>query len=735
MSLMQQRSHIHIDPHKGRSLLHRALALCLVLLGLLGVGWLRLPTANATSPQWMASAAIASVAAQQISPPMANPVAPPFAPRATNTDDEVVYLDLQGYIRTFDPTAPASGPAVQWVSPTGGWRDFALGDFNQDGDLEIVAVGGDANSGRLAIYDPVLTDGAIDADQIINEVPWELLYEAPLIGRPLQVATGELDPASPGLEIALLFALNPEDRLDQDDKTRLSIWQALLPDGASAPDGRQWRSAVATVDFGNTWEHLALGELDNIAGEEMVLVDDGIGLVRVYRLEAVADEEEESAPAVLTLSKIYENESGARPWLDGVVARFVPTEQKQLALARSSSPGGNTFWVLYYDPGADSGFSDAYAEFLLPSPRAIFAGDIDNDGDDEIFLLRDVPTNDSRFRLVMRNYDNVNHPLPAFELPLDTDNGYKAGATGDTDGDGRAEVIIMRNNGIRIYTAPESNSAALIDTALTVTTDQQTIAAGNLDRNGVRLLPKLSVTTLLFNQVTLYAGQQRNMTLQVDTLTTGAPGPIPFTIAAVDQPAWLVLMAQDGITNSTIDVQLDASTLREGLYQATILITSPDKTVANTPFSLTVNLQVLPGLVPKTTSLVVPYNCSQSAATIARTLPLNGPEGLLFSATVNSAAVNSASMNAESQPRAATASAASSVLWPSEKAWVTASSPNLLPTTMKLTFDPAGLAAGVERDTATLSFFFYDGQGRQERTVALTLYCASDQLYLPLIRQ
>ncbi len=655
-------------------------------------------------------------------------------PAAVNNDDEIVYLDAQGYIRTLDPTLPTSGTFVQWVSPTGGWRDIALADVNGDGDLEIIAVGGEANSGRMVIYDPVSVEGPFNADQIINEVPWAILYDTTLLGRPLQVAAGDLKPANPGIEIAYVFALNPEDKLDSDDKTRLSILQADLTNGSATPDGRHWESAAADVDFGNTWEHLALGDLDNAGGEEVVLVDDGIGLVRVYRLEEVVDGGDETAPTQVVPKKIYENESGARPWLDGIVARFVPVEIQQLALTRSSSPGGKTFWVLYYDAGADSGFSDAYTEFLLPAPRAIFAGDIDNNGDDEIFLLRDVDVNDSRFRLIMRNYDNENDPLPTFELTLDTDNGYTAGTTGDTEGDGRAEVIIMRNNRIRVYNAPESNNADLTDNTLTVTTDQRTVVAGNLDRNGIPLLPKLSITTALMNQVSLYAGEQRTETLRIDTLSTGAPGAIPFTITVADQPAWLTIASQSGTTNTSINVLLDATKLSGGLYQTTITITSSDKTVANSPFTITVRLNVLPGLVPATASMIVPYDCSQTTGPTDRTLRLNGPENLIFSAAVNStlASVQTAAVN---PPAAPNIPAAPDVLWPSDKAWVTASSPNVLPTTVQLTFDPAGLAANVENDTATLTFFFYDAQGRQERTVALTLYCAPNQLYLPLIRQ
>jgi hypothetical protein len=701
--------------------------LCLLLLITLCAGWLSpLPSLASTRGR----AVDAAPAARLLAPTA------PLAP-AANSDDELVYLDAQGYIRATDPAPPTSGATVEWVSPTSGWRDIALGDVNNDGDLEIIAVGGEAASGRLVIYDPVITTGEIDPARITNEVPWAVLYEAALPGRPLQVATGDLNPGIAGVEIAFVFELNLEDRLDPDDKSRLSLWQQALASENAAPDGRRWTAAAADVDFGNTWEHLFLGNLDNAAGEEIALVDDGVGLVRVYRLEEVVDEERAPPTTRIVPIKLYENESGARPWLDGVVARFIPVELQQLALARSSSPGGSTFWVLYYEPGAETDFSDAYTEFFLPPPRTIFAGDIDNNGDDELFLLRDVPNDGSnRPRLIMRNYDNANDPLPLFELTLDADNGYTAGVAGDTDGDGRDEVIIMRNNNIRIYTAPESTMSELTDRVPAATTDQRTILAGNLDRNGVLVLPKLSTATPLANQITLYAGEQRTEPLQINTLPSGAPGPIPFTLAVADEPAWLALSSYSGTTNATVDVQVDATKLPAGRYQTTITIASPDQTVINAPLTINVLLVVRAGLVPTTKTLSVPYNCSQESGSIEQLLPLEGPANLIFSAAVNGTTATGSTVAGSTVTAAApNASTVPTVIWPSAKPWVSASSPNLLPTTVVLTFDPTKLADGVTTDQAVLSFVFYDDLGRQERTVALTLYCAPYQRYLPLIRR
>ena len=107
---------------------------------------------------------------------------------AANVEDELVYLDPDGVIRVLDPQAPAGNPSVAWSSPTGGWRYFALGDFNADGDMEIVAVGVNGGANRLAVFDPV-AEGVSSgrADGVINGIPWVELYNVELPGEPLVV--------------------------------------------------------------------------------------------------------------------------------------------------------------------------------------------------------------------------------------------------------------------------------------------------------------------------------------------------------------------------------------------------------------------------------------------------------------------------------------------------------------------------------------------------------------------
>ena len=653
-------------------------------------------------------------------------------PTAVNNDEEVVYLDVNGYLRIWDPVPDPNEPiTLTWVSPIGGWRDFALADFNLDGDMEIVAVGGENDSGRLTIYDPIILDkNAINVDRITNDIPWDILYEAPLLGRPILVNTGDFNLAIPGEEIAFVFALNDEDKLDSDDKTRISFLQALIEDGSELPDGRAWESAADDVDFGNTWERLTLGDLDADEQAEIVLVDDGVGVVRIYRLDG------------RTPVKIYENESGNRPWQDATVAAFIPSSLQQVALARSSTVGSSTFWVLYYNPGDETGFSDSYHEFLLPPPRVIFHGDVNNNGDDELFLLRQVPnaTLPNSPRLIMRNAgDDLD--MPIFEQLLDPDNGYRAGAAGDIDGDSRAEVVVMRDNKIRAYTAPESSAAALPDFSPPVTTDQRTIHVGNLDRNGYLQLPRLGVTTidpqnesvpesLVMGEV---IAESSNIIVR-NANAENVPDPIAFTLSATDDPEWLILNERSGNTQAEIPVGFDARFLQSGSYSTQILITTSDLTVRNMPVAIDVTLNVRPGLAPAEYAVTAVYPCTKPVVPQEYLLALNGPDNLAFSAQImaGQAAESGDVGDADGAAIHVAALTGPAVIWPTEASWVTASSPNILPATVKLVFDPTQLPAGTELGHATLELVFFNTDGRQERNVDLTLTCAHP-IYLPLV--
>ncbi len=630
----------------------------------------------------------------------------PARAQSTNIDEEIVYLDTAGFIRALEPQVTTGQQAVQWVSPVGGWRDFALADFNGDGDAEIVAVGGDSTSGRLTIYDPVIASGRIDATRVINGIPWGILYETQLPGAPLLVSAGDLVPTIAGNEIAYVLALNPADRLDPDDLSRLLILQQT----AGSSDGSDWQVEIDFVDFGNEWDRLALGDLDNSAGEEIVLVDRD-GFTRVYLISG------------LKQLKILDLESGARPWQDGIVAQWVPGSLQELLLIRSAGSGA-TFWSFYYNPGDPANFSDGYSALYVPIPRLLFAGDINNNGDDELFFLRTVPTNlVTQPHLFMLNAGT--DTLPVFEHRLDVDNGYLGGAAGDTDGDGRAEVTIMRNNNVRVYTDPESNGTQMVNNVLTAFSDSRTIHLANLDRNGVVATPQLATSATQLVQSLSSGADPSSISFNLTNTSSGAPGAISFAAHVVGNLPWLAVSPSSGVTPATVTVTFDPRNLPAGVYTATLAINSSNDQVLDLPLTVGVTATVREGL--RTNPELLSYvtsSCDADSAPQAQSITLTGPSGQTFAAQIVAATGNAAG------PVPLQASAAG-IEWPSAVGWVTASSPNVLPTTMVLTFFPAAVTE--TRSRATLQLTFFDAQSRQTRSLALSLFCATEQIFLPLV--
>ncbi|MCE7982601.1 MAG: VCBS repeat-containing protein [Caldilinea sp. CFX5] len=628
----------------------------------------------------------------------------PAAAQTVNNDAELVYLDANGFIRVFDPTTAANSANVQWVSPVGGWVDIAVGDFNGDGDSEIAAVKGVTGSGLLTIYDPVIATGAVVPNQLINGIPWRILYETPLEGAPYLVAAGDLDPNVAGAEIIYGARLNAEDNDESNDEVTLRALHA------TAPEGSNWALLAQHTISGSPWLQITVGNLDGVAPDEVVLVDKA-GSLEVHRL---------SAP---TFTRIVNWESKSQEWRAAAIANFFSFGLPGLVTSRSSSPGAASFWVFVYDEREDSLFRDAHHEFFLPAPEHFLVGDITGNGDEEVFFLRAVPTAVANIpRLVMRNRGADNPP--AFEEALDTDSGYQGGVAADVDGDGRAEVIVMRNNKIRIYTQPEVNKA-LTETTPPVATNQRTILAGNLDRNGYLRTPTFSVTPAKL-EGDLAAGEQSTQGA-LSLTNTGFGGALPFTLRIDGQPTWLRLSAIAGQTPATFNAAFDARLLAAGVYSTTIRISSSNSQVNNAPLALPVKLTVRAGLAPRAFDVILtPTNCAADATDEVVTLPIDGPAGMTFVARILAATATEGEDSA-AEPMVSPAS----LDWPSAVPWVVAQSPNSAPTTMQLTFRPQRVTTSFVK--ATLELSAVDSRGTQTRRVPLGVLCTQTRLYLPVV--
>ena len=206
------------------------------------------------------------------------------APAAISADasEEIVYIDSGGTIRVLD--TQFSQFEVKWVSPDSGWRDFALGDFNNDGDMEIVAVRGTDSTAFVAVFDPVVTQGDVPAGNVINGIPWKELWRVQMPRLPRTVVAGNFDPGVAGDEFAVIRDTSTTEDPEDDDPRRIVIYHQNSPSG----DGMSW-SEHYTRNFSAEWEYATQGNWDNAGGDEIVLIDNENGKIEVLSLIHISE--------------------------------------------------------------------------------------------------------------------------------------------------------------------------------------------------------------------------------------------------------------------------------------------------------------------------------------------------------------------------------------------------------------------------------------------------------------
>ena len=524
-----------------------------------------------------------------------------------NSDDELVYLDAGGVIKVFDPQPSIGAPEVKWQSPSGGWDGIALGDFNADGDEEIVAISRQG-ANRLVIFDPVAEGiDSGDADGVINGVPWEQLYAQTLSGPPQLVATGNFDLGSPADEIIYYYQLPPGEVVQDDDPYRF----VLVSAEGTPPDGSAW-STILTHDSGNIWDKIVPGNYDGVGVDEVALLGTDTGNLSVYRLTNGA------------LERIRRTVNAETEWQDADSGQFVAGGREELALGREADYPYPTLLVSHFVTTDD--WPDDLAQPNNPPPRTVFMGDISGNGDDEVIALRDVPSNLSgRPRLFVR--DNGNDTIRIGELSLDADNGYQAGVAGDIDSDGRDEIVIMRNNRIRMFMQPEA-SANFQDEE--VATGSQVILAGNLDAGGLTGASRFGVSPNSVTDSVVSGSVSGSHVLAITDVVNGST--IPFTARVEDSSTWLEINPTSSLTPGAIDVVLNATGLISGTFTDRVIISTSDASVVNAPYSINVSMSVIPGVavVPREIVALDP-NCGEGSSPTSHLLSIEGTEDAAFS--------------------------------------------------------------------------------------------------------
>jgi len=476
--------------------------------------------------------------------------AEPAAP-AGYRHDQVVTLSTAGQIIVTDVVPQPGMVVANWNSGSDtGWEYIAAGSFKGDGHESIAAIGGN----RLKVFDPFPQPGQ-------TPVTFERTLEAGYYER---IATGDFNRDGYD-DIAVTVGISNPYR------NRLYVYDVKN------------NAQLYYEEFGATWQAIATGDFNSDGADDLAMVRNPSGaspLLKVYN--------------GLNWSTLAEA-TFSFPWVTLAAGRLSsPNLPDQLALLRTGV-GANLDSLIMLNVSAGA-FSDVfpgqYGNFkYYPNFTSLALGDLAGNGYHEIFMLRD-PVDVGRVGLLM--VSPAITPPRWIEIVLETGaNAWKQVRTGDLNGDGRDEVVILRGDRFRAYTQMWQN-----DTYVEVTgsfrvppagTDWPVMVLANLDGPGIPAGPTLSVspTSLAFDLN--YGEPSPTRTLSITNAGTTAA--LQWQAQVISGSQWLRLDKTQGTTPDQLGVSV-VPTVAPGTYNGTIRITATDGAVRNSPVDVSVSFRL-----------------------------------------------------------------------------------------------------------------------------------------------
>lgn len=480
-----------------------SLALLLSLLPVAG------PPALATS----------STAVSQIAPP----------------DDEIVLLTSAGQITVVDPNVPPEFEPVTFTSPTTGWIQVATGDFNGDGDDEIVAT----KPTLMQVFDPVVPPGGTPAG-------WT---SPPPEGNWRLVATGDVD--NDGRDEIIATHTTP--------RTNVAERLIVLDPNATGTGFTQ----IKGWDFGATMREIATGDVNGDGRDDIAFIRDVDKLVYIV------------AGGSWTL---LHNQRYDFLWTGIDIGQtHLNTAKEEIMFIRTEVEFYLYSYLLRHWVGGTTLQTIEGVEYY-PNMDDVAGGDINGDGDEEVLLIRKDAVH---VPLVVRNPAGVALPR---KVEIQAGGGWKRIDGGDFDGDGKDEIFILRETAYRIYTEP-----ATTDAATTVSGSYLLqFAIGNLDGTGVPQAPILQVSansvTFVYDSATLPPAQS------VQVTNVGAGGSVAWTATVTQGQDWLSVTPTSGTTPGTLVLSVNPVGLGSGTYTGKVRVDAAG--AANSPQIITVTLTV-----------------------------------------------------------------------------------------------------------------------------------------------
>lgn len=459
-------------------------------------------------------------------------------------DEEIVLLASDGRIVIADPTVPAGIRKVEWQSNDTGWQKVATGDFNGDGDDEIIALRG----GEARVFDPIVQSG--EQTVLFNQTVSGQLWE--------QVVTGDIDGDGQD-EIILTRTTSEGDIVER--------MQAFDPN----PSATTW-TLTFNEGYGLAWQKLATGDVDGDG------IDD-VAAIR-HRTTPTADKRITIWKPSANWQILHDRGDYDFKWLTIEIGNVDAdaSGREELLLSREGVLGTLNSFLVFRCCNGSSLITVAGSKHY-PYFFSITSGDINASGDEEVFLLRNTGGTSSP-ALIMLNYGA--DPVVPFETLAGQGQWLKILA-GDTDGDGRAELVVMSPSEYRIFTQPGSNMNFEPHGGSYIASGE--FALGNLDGAGIPLGPVLTLST---NNIELNLEAGQGATQNVSVTNTGEGSVINWTATVTDGAEWLSVSPTSGSTPSTMVVVVNTSNLVAGSYTGKVKVEGA--TATNGPQEITVKL-------------------------------------------------------------------------------------------------------------------------------------------------
>ena len=510
--------------------------------------------------------------------PASSVAAGPAAPVAV-ADDELVLLTSTGQVRIDDLHTEPGITQVVWNSGSEvGWQRVAAGDFNGDGDDEIVVTSG----GRIKIYDPVVQSGSVQSvlDFTLGG------------GRSFRlIITGDFDGDGRD-EIATTHT-----------ESGTNIQEAVkVFDGGT--NGTNWTVAYEE-SFAAPWEDISAGDVNHDGKDDLALVRQPGKVLKVYNGG--------------TWTNLFQN-GYSKPWLTVAVGNLDSAYAgDELAMTRTDVLDILNSVILFRWTGSTMDNLVANANYkYYPNFGSVALGDLNGDGDQEVVLLRD-PVADKTSVLMI---NPAGATMRAFQQTI----GYGATAwklvrAGDFDADGRDEIVLLRGTGYRVYNDPQANDL-YTDVAgnfyvSATTANVPTMAVANVDGAGQVLGPSLALSTTQLSFDLEFGEPSPTQTINITN--AGAAATIAWQAQIIEGAAWLRLDKTSGSTPSTLGVSVDTTAVAPGTHTGRIRIAATSGGVANSPQDVTVNLSlqgVSMAVSPALLSFTVEYGASSPEQTL-----------------------------------------------------------------------------------------------------------------------